>query len=206
MPKPKLSYFDFAGSRGEECRLALYLAGVEFEDNRVKGPSWPELKERTPYGSLPTFEIEGRGTLAQSNAILVYIGREHGLHPRDNWEAARHEELMSAVEDLRAAVVPTLRIANAEEKKKAREELASGFLPRWGGCVDRVLNGIGPGPFVAGDTIQVADLKLYMAARWFSSGNVDHVPTDVFARFPRLVGVERAVASHPKIVEWYARS
>ena len=205
MPKPKLTYFDFAGSRGEECRLALYLAGVEFDDNRIKGPSWPELKERTPYGSLPTLEIDGRGTLAQSNAILTFIGRGHGLHPRDNWEAARHEELLCAVEDLRAVVSPTLRIADAEEKQRVREELASGFLPRWGANVERVLASMGPGPFVAGDAIHVVDIKLYMGVRWFSSGNVDHVPADVFGPFPRLTGVERAVAAHPKIVEWYAR-
>jgi prostaglandin-H2 D-isomerase / glutathione transferase len=205
MPKPKLTYFDFAGSRGEECRLALYLAGVEFDDNRIEGSSWLELKPRTPYGSLPTLEIEGRGMLAQSNAILVYIGREHGLHPRDNWEAARHEELMAAVEELRGAVVPTLRITDPQEKQRAREELAAGYLPRWAGCIERALSSLGAGPFVAGAEIHVADIKLHMAARWFSSGVVDHVPADVFAAFPRLIGVERAVAAHPKIVEWYAR-
>ena len=37
MSKPRLIYFDFAGSRGEECRIALHLAGVDFEDVRVKG-------------------------------------------------------------------------------------------------------------------------------------------------------------------------
>jgi glutathione S-transferase len=206
MPKPKLTYFDFAGSRGEECRLAFHVAGVDFEDNRIERSTWLELKPKTPFGSLPTCELEGRGILAQSNAILVYIGREHGLHPRDNWAAAQHESLMSAVEDLRGAVVPTLRISDPEEKKLAREELAANFLPRWGGCVERALSGLGAGPFVAGDAIHVADIKLYIAARWFSSGAVDHVPSTIFAAFPRLVGVERAVATHPKIVEWYARS
>ena len=201
---PKLTYFDFPGSRGEECRLALHLAGVAFEDERIRS-DWPALKDRTPYGSLPTLEVEGRGVLAQTNAILVYIGREHGLHPRDNWIAARHEELMAAVEDLRGAVFPVLRIQDPAEKVKAREELAGGLLQRWGGSVERRLAELGVGPFVAGDAIHVADLKLYMAARWFSSGNVDHVPRDVFREFPRLVGVEKAVAEHPKIVAWYAR-
>lgn len=206
MPKPKLTYFDFAGSRGEECRLALYIAGVEFEDNRIDRSTWPELKPQTPFGSLPTFELEGRGTLAQSNAILVYIGREHGLHPRDNWQAAQHEALMCAVEDLRANVSPTLRITDADEKKRAREELAANYLPRWGTHVERALNGLGAGPFVGGDTISVADLKLYIVSRWFSSGIIDHVPSDIFAAFTRLIGVERAVAAHPKVVEWYART
>lgn len=207
MPKPKLTYFDFAGSRGEECRLALYLAGVDFEDNRIdRASAWPKLKPDTPYGSLPTLEIEGRGTLAQSQALLVYIGREHGLHPRDNWQAAQHESLMCAVEDLRANVKPSLRISDPDQKKRAREQLASDYLPRWATHVERVLTGLGAGPFVAGEAINVADVKLYIGARWFSSGTIDHVPSTIFADFPRLVGVERAVANHPKIVEWYARS
>ncbi len=205
MPKLKVTYFDFPGSRGEEVRLALYVAGVEFEDNRIQGPTWPELKDKTPYGSLPTLEVEGRGTLAQSHAILVYIGREYGLHPRDNWEAARHEELLCAAEELRTTVGPTLRIQDADEKKKVREELASGFLPRWGSAVERRLAAIGTGPFIGGDKLHVADIKLYMVSRWFSSGNVDHVPKDVFGQFERLRGLEKAVAEHPKIVEWYAR-
>lgn len=202
---PKLTYFDFPASRGEECRLALHIAGVAFEDERLKGDDWPARKEQTPYGSLPTLEVEGHGVLAQSNAILVYIGREHGLHPRDNWLAARHEELMQAVEELRHTVGPVLRIQDPAEKLKAREELASGFLKRWGRNVERRLQELSAGPFVAGDAIHVADLKLYLAARWFSSGVVDHVPRDVFAEFPRLVGLERAVADHPKVVAWRNR-
>lgn len=146
---PKLSYFDFPGSRGEECRLALYIAGVAFEDDRVKG-DWPARKEQTPWGTLPTFEVEGRGVLGQSNAILVYIGREHGLHPRDNWTAALHEDLMAAVEDLRGHVGPVLRIQDPEEKLKARQELASGYLKRWGQAAERRLAELGSGPFVAG--------------------------------------------------------
>ncbi len=36
MSKVKLSYFDFSGGRGEACRLALFLGGVDFVDDRVK--------------------------------------------------------------------------------------------------------------------------------------------------------------------------
>lgn len=201
----KLTYFDFSGSRGEECRLALHLAGVTFEDERIKLADWPARKDQTPWGSLPTLEVEGRGVLAQTNAILVYLGREYGLHPRDAWTAARHEELMSAVEDLRAHVVPVLRITDPEQRVKAREELAAGYLQRWGRGVERRLSELGAGPFAAGEAIHVVDLKLYMAARWFSSGNVDHVSREVFAEYPRLVALERAVAQHPKVAAWSAR-
>ncbi len=75
MTRPRLIYFDFAGSRGEECRIALHLAGVDFEDVRIRSAEWPALKPKTPFGSLPILEIPGKPPLAQSNAILVYIGR-----------------------------------------------------------------------------------------------------------------------------------
>ena len=38
MTRPRLIYFDFAGSRGEECRIALHLAGIDFEDVREYQP------------------------------------------------------------------------------------------------------------------------------------------------------------------------
>jgi glutathione S-transferase len=126
MTKPKLIYFDAPVSRGEECRLALHIAGVDFEDVRVKSAEWSAMKARTPYGGLPVLELPGRPPLAQSNAILVMIGRAHGLHPADDFEAARHEAMMQHVEDLRGVVGPTIRMGDAE-KKAAREAIVAGY-------------------------------------------------------------------------------
>src|SRR4029077_6733078 len=98
--KPKLTYFDGAFSRGEECRLALHVAGVDFEDVRIKREDWPALKPDTPFGSLPVLEMPGCPPLAQSNAILLLIGCEYKLHPQASFEAARHVAMMCHVEDL----------------------------------------------------------------------------------------------------------
>ena len=130
MNKPKLTYFDAPVSRGEECRLALHLAGIDFEDARINAAAWREMKEQTPYGGLPVLELPGQPPLAHSNAILVLIGRRYGLHPTDDFEAARHEGMMQHVEDLRAAVTPTIRMGDAE-KRAAREAFVAGFLPAW---------------------------------------------------------------------------
>jgi glutathione S-transferase len=116
MTKPKLTYFDAPTSRGEECRLALHIAGVAFDDIRLKREEWPALKPTTPFGSLPLLEMPGQPPLGQSNAILALIGRLNGLHPTDLFEAARHEAMMGHVEDLRGAVTPTLRITDEAEK------------------------------------------------------------------------------------------
>jgi prostaglandin-H2 D-isomerase / glutathione transferase len=202
MSKPKLFYFDAPVSRGEECRLALHLAGIDFEDVRIKPADWPAMKETTPYGSVPVLEWPGRPALAHSNAILVLIGRRHGLHPTDDFEAARHEGMMQHVEDLRAGVSPTLRMGEAE-KKAAREALVAGFLPTWARAAER---NITAGPFFGGEKIQVVDLKIHMAVRWFSGGKVDHVPATIFDGYPKLIGVHDAVRDHPGVRSWYAKS
>ncbi len=140
MSKPRLIYFDARVGRGEECRLALHLAGIDFEDVRIKFADWPALKERMPYGSLPVLEWPGSLALARSNAILVLIGRRHGLHPADDFEAARHEGMMQHVEDLRAVVSPTLRMGDAEKKadsRGARGRLSAGVGASRGDATSR---------------------------------------------------------------------
>ena len=202
MMKPKLIYFDAPVSRGEECRLALHLAGIDFDDVRINAAAWSAMREQTPYGGLPVLELPGKPALAHSNAILVLIGRRHGLHPADDFEAARHEGMMQHVETLRAVVSPTLRMDEAE-KKAARDALVAGFLPAWAKAAER---NILSGPFFGGDKLQVVDLKLYMAVRWFIGGKVDHIPATVFADYPRLIAVHDAVRDHPGVTAWYAKA
>ncbi|MGH8398351.1 MAG: glutathione S-transferase family protein [Gammaproteobacteria bacterium] len=202
MNKPRLIYFDAPISRGEECRLALLLAGIDFEDVRIKRDDWPELKGQTPYGAMPVLELPGHPPLAQTNAILVLIGHRYGLHPSDDFEAAQHEAMMQHVEDLRAALGPTLHVGDVE-KKAAREALVAGFLPAWGSAAER---NIVAGPFFAGAKINVVDLKLYKAVQWLSSGALDHIPATIFAGYPKLTGVYEAVRNHPGVKSWYARS
>ena len=203
MNKPRLIYFDFPASRGEECRIALHLAEVDFEDVRITSKDWPAMKGGTPFGALPVFEMPGRPPLAQSNAILVFIGRQHQLHPRDDFEAARHEALMSAVEDIRHTISPTLRISDPDQKRAAREALAANELKTWGSQVERQL---GEGPFSGGVRLQVADLKLYMMARWLTSGVLDHISTSVLDHCPKLLRLHKAVAEHAGVQGWLARS
>jgi glutathione S-transferase len=197
-----LTYFDLAASRGEECRLALHHAGVPFTDERLKPADFQARKGDTPFGALPVLTAEGHGQIAQSNAILALVGRLHGLHPQDPWEAARHEALMAHVEDMRARLNPIRRIADPAERQKAREDVATGYLQDWARGVERQL---GVGPYVAGERLHVADLKLFNAMRPFVKGQIDHIPATVFDAHPRLMRLYRAVEDHPTTVAWYAR-
>lgn len=202
MTKPKLIYFDAPVSRGEECRIALHIAGVDFEDVRIKPADWAAMKPTTPYGGLPLLELPGRPALPDSNAILVYLGRQYGLHPKDDFTAAVHEAMMSHVEQLRHIVGPTMRIQDDAEKKKVREALLQSFLPGWGASAEK---NIGEGPFFAGAQLNVVDLKLYMAVRWFASGKVDYIPATVFSAYPKLMRVFESVSADARVQSWINR-
>jgi glutathione S-transferase len=203
MARPRLIYFDAPVSRGEECRLALHLAGIDFEDVRIARDEWQALKPTTPFGCLPVLEIPGRPPLGQTNAILVLIGRRHGLHPTDDFAAAQHEAVMAHVEDMRAHVSPTLRISDDKEKRKAREALVETYLPAWASFAEQQISD--SGPFFAGDRIHVVDLKLHRAVHWIASGIIDHIPSTVFAAFPKLNRVYAAVNDHEGVKAWYAK-
>jgi len=203
MAKITLTYFDFSGSRGEACRLALHLAGVDFTDERLNRAQWEARKPSAPFGSLPVLSVDGHAPMGQSNAILALVGRLYGLHPKDDWEAARHEAVMCAVEDMRVKLGPLARIKDPVEKQRAREEVAAGYLPEWGAQIERQ---IGDGPFLGGAAIQVADLKLFVAMTPFLAGKIDHVPADVWKGSPKLLALFAAVKAHPQVQAWHARA
>ena len=197
----KLTYFDAPVSRGEECRLALHVAGVEWQDERLSRADWLARKPTSPFGGLPTLAIDGKPLLGQSNAILVLIGRRHGLHPKDDFEAARHEAVMMHVEDLRAAIGPSMmRMTDAAQKKAAREALAADTIPPWAGFAERQIGDAGP--FFAGAALGVVDIKLFVTLRWIKNAALDDIPATIFDRYPKLMRVYEAVRTDARIVSW----
>ena len=202
MAKYKVTYFDFAGGRGEEVRLALTVAGVDFKDNRVDRETFLKLKPDLPVPTLPVLEVEGEGAIGESNAILRLIGRRHGMHPADPFDAARHDALMDFVEDLRHRINFTTQMQDPAAKKAARQKLAEDYIPQWSRCVERML---GDGPFMAGADPSVVDMKLFIVDKWLSSGTVDDIPSSIFDAFPKFKAAAEAVRTHPRVVAWYAR-
>ena len=201
MAELTLTYFDFSASRGEECRLALHAAGADFHDERIAREAWAEMKPTTPFGALPILEIEGKPALAESNAILTYVGRRFGLLPTDPWECARHEALLSAGESLRFAMAPLRDAKDEDEKKKTRAEFIDGYLTRWATNVEAQIKG----PFVGGAELSVADIKLYISAHALSSGTFDYFPKDVLSSYTKFSALYKAVGEHAKIAEWRGR-
>jgi len=83
----KLYYFDLYG-RAEPIRMALFKAGVEFEDIRLTGQAWMDFKTsgKLEFGQCPGLELEDGTMMTQAIPILNFIGRKYNLVPADNME------------------------------------------------------------------------------------------------------------------------
>jgi glutathione S-transferase len=204
MPDLKLTYFDMHAGRGEPIRLALALANIPFEDDRVPFSEWPERRTTTPFHQVPTLEVDGR-VLTQTNSISRYVGKLAGLYPEDAMDAARCDEIMDVVEDILHKVRVTFDIEDPEEKRRAREALAEGPISLYLGNLERMLER-GGGVYFAGGELSMADLKVFVWVRSLQSGILDHIPADLVERVaPGLAEHCRQIGTHPGVEAYYER-
>ncbi|MEQ1610110.1 MAG: glutathione S-transferase family protein [Hyphomonadaceae bacterium] len=202
MSKLVLTYFDFDGGRGEAARLIMHWAGIAFEDKRVPGKDWPALRDTMPFQAMPVLEVDGK-VITQSSTINRYLGKLAGLYPKDDWQAARVDELMDAVEDISTKIGNTMRL-EGEAKQKAREALSVGPIPRFLQQIEFRLKA-GGGEWFAENRLTVADLACFVWVRWLKSGSLDHIPVDILDKnAPLLVKHFERVANHPKVTAYYA--
>jgi glutathione S-transferase len=200
----KLTYFDFHGGRGEPIRLALAIAGIPFEDERIAFANWAECKPRERFGGLPQLEVDGE-TISQSNAIGRYAGILAGLYPEDPWRAAQCDEICDAVEAVSAQMTPSFQMKDPEERRRERERLAAGPIPGHLKWLATILEARG-GQWFVENRLTMADLKVAETVRFLGSGRLDHIPKDiVHTAAPALVAHRERVLEHPGVKAYYAR-
>ena len=198
----KLTYFDFDGGRGEPIRIAFHYGGIEFEDDRISFEEFMKMRESTRFNSLPTMEIDGN-VVTQTNAMLRHVGKKVGLYPEDEMQAYYCDEPMDAVEDMLHRIVATFGL-EGEELRKAREELAAGWLTTFIKGLDELLER-GGGEYFADNRLTVADLQVFVQTRSLASGTLDHVPTDFVEQIaPALAKHRDRVAADPIVTAYYA--
>jgi glutathione S-transferase len=206
-PKLKLVYLDHHYWRAECSRLALFMANVQFEDARM---SYDEMYSSgaLTFGTFPALIVEGKGVLNQSQAIARYVGTLTGMYPTDPFLAAKCDEAIDGLTDVSDLVTATMQERDPQRKIQWRQHLISKQ-----GRMTMLLNGIEtvlkqhPGLFVAGDAMSVADLALWRAVGWLSSGVIDGIPkTYISSNFPSLFAVHAAIDKDPKVVAWKAKN
>jgi prostaglandin-H2 D-isomerase / glutathione transferase len=203
MPQLKLNYFDFHGGRAEPARLALHMAGLAFEDHRLSFPQFGEFRSSTPFGQVPTLDVDGV-QVTQCDAINRYVGKLTGLYPTDPLQALYCDEVSYVVEEANVRLGPTFRMTG-DEQKAARLALVNGSMPVYLGWLQTQLLAHG-GEFFADNRLTIADLKVFVDVRGLNSGRLDHVPIDLVERVaPALNAHLQRVASTPAIQAYYAQ-
>eukprot|EP01091_Cochliopodium_minus_P018090 TRINITY_DN7253_c0_g1_i2.p1 TRINITY_DN7253_c0_g1~~TRINITY_DN7253_c0_g1_i2.p1 ORF type:complete len:120 (-),score=32.98 TRINITY_DN7253_c0_g1_i2:629-988(-) len=117
MSKLKLTYFNSPG-RAEGIRIALFMGGVEFEDERISKEEFVNRKQSLPYLAVPVLTLEDGEVIAQSKAILRYVGRLTKLYPEDIKQAMLVDEIIDGLIDMGLKMMPILFDQDPESKKK----------------------------------------------------------------------------------------
>ncbi|PWG61135.1 glutathione S-transferase family protein [Spiribacter halobius] len=118
--------------------------------------------ERNPNGKIPVLECADGACLTESNAILNYLAHGTPYLPDDPWERARvlqwqFFEQYSHEPYIAVARFIALYLGLPEDRRKQYEAKQEGGRRALG-----IMEGqLRESPFIAGDTLTIADLSLY---------------------------------------------
>uniref|UniRef100_A0A8C5PIB7 Glutathione S-transferase n=1 Tax=Leptobrachium leishanense TaxID=445787 RepID=A0A8C5PIB7_9ANUR len=195
MPGYTLTYFPVRG-RAEHIRLLCWDQGVPLTEDEVQMQDWAsgkgDLKKNAVFGQLPKFQ-DGDFVIYQSNTILRYLGRKHGLSGSNDQEHTTIDMINDGVEDLRLKYYRFLFLENEANKEKFLQDL-SGQLAAF----ERILSQNPKGPnYLVGDKISYADYNLLDTLHC----NLDLSP-ECLSSFPLLSAYVEHLVSRPKLSEY----
>lgn len=197
-------------------RLALSLADVPFEDERIRFPEWSELKPKAPYGQLPLLTVDDGPMRGQSGAMLRWIGTElcPSLYPKDKlWDV---EEALGVIDDLATARAPCIYVNMRPENfghpsewnksedgqrviKAMREKFVTEQLPKFLGYLTALLEKNNNQWLASSDSPTIADCVAVPLLRSFTIGFIDHIPTDCLEAYPPIRDYIKRFCALPQI-------
>ncbi|OWZ00284.1 Glutathione S-transferase [Phytophthora megakarya] len=201
-PKMKLTYFPFPG-RAEPIRLALFIAGIPFDDERIGLDELNRRRSTLPFNQLPVLEVEGDVT-SQALGILRYVGTLGGLYsPTDTKEALRIDELFSRIDEFYSSYVWNASYFEVDPEKqlKLRTRLAEETLPTTLRFLEERVSRWSR-RYAVGDRLTIGDLAIYSLLWTFQSGRILGVPVSVVSSYKSLLCICDGVASNSKVIQW----
>jgi len=200
----KLTYFPMPG-RGEASRLAMAIAGVEFEDERVPFKEWGALKPQTPWGQMPVLTMADGTQYGQARSILRFIGKFSNLYPEDPLEALKVDSLMDACDEFQSITNSVGQGLPQEEKEAARLAACSdgGKIAARLAQLEAFIAANGSGGFAVGDSLSVGDLQLFAITGMVACGFFDGVPPTVNDPYPNIQAVRKNVATQEAVMAYY---
>jgi glutathione S-transferase len=162
-----LTLFNYPPSRnGWKVRLLLQHLGRTYCTVTVNilenGDQRAEYRHINPTGKVPAIQLDDGRTLAESNAILVYLAEGSPYLPIDPFDRAKVLQWMSFEQEQVKSTIGTLRYwMHTGELSHRSSELVEGkrkVAQHALGILDREF---ARQPFITGDRYTVADMDLF---------------------------------------------
>jgi len=153
----KLIYFTNVRGRVQALRYLCVDNDIVLEEQLLDfGKEWPALKPNTPFGQLPLLR-DGDFEVAQSNAMLRYVARKHGLYGKNEQEQAKIDMVNDQQEDIRLTYLRLIYQEYDTEKENYIKAIPEKFA-----AFEKFLgkNNGGKG-FIVGDHVSFADYNLF---------------------------------------------
>jgi glutathione S-transferase len=211
----ELFYWPSIQGRGEFIRLALEEANVEYVDV-ARGRGGVAAMRRLMDGAgphppfAPPFLKDGEMLIAQTANILLYLGRHHGLAPRDEagrlWAHQLQLTIADAVDEAHDTHHPIASGLYYEdqlpEAKRRTADFIENRIPKYLGYFERVLErNSGTDRHLVGRRLSYPDLSLFQLLAGLRYA-FPRAMARLEPRFPRVAALHDAVAARPRIAAY----
>lgn len=156
-------------SRSGNCYKTKLLAtflGLDFtwhEVDVLKGEAKTEdFRKRNPLGKVPVLELEDGRCLAESNAILGYLGEGSAFVPEDPWARAQMMQwLFFEQYDHEPTIAVNRAIKHLLGMPEERRAQFEANVPKGHGALARMEQQLANSDWLVGDTCTLADIALF---------------------------------------------
>jgi glutathione S-transferase len=91
----KLTYFNVCG-KGELTRMIFAAGDIKFTDTRIEMGDWAAVKPTTPFGFLPTLEVDGQ-VYSQGLSIARFAATRASLRGKTEMEILFVDQLVETI-------------------------------------------------------------------------------------------------------------
>ncbi|MFO7572766.1 MAG: glutathione S-transferase family protein, partial [Gaiellaceae bacterium] len=164
-----------------KVRLLLAHLGLEYETEEVsvvdRSNRAELLGELNPALRVPTLVLDDGRPLAESNAILWYLGDGTAFVPEDPYERARVLQWMFFEQYSHEPYIAVARFwktysGRPEEFERQRERLLQGGYA----ALEAMERGLADREYLVGNTCSLADIALYAYTHVADEGEFDLAP------------------------------
>ena len=212
----ELYYWPTIQGRGEFVRLALEEAGAEYVDIARRRGGVEAMQRLMDGGALaqapfaPPFLQDGDFLIAQTANILSYLGRRHGLAPREEagrlWAHQLQLTIADVVDEAHDTHHPIASGLYYEDQRPEAGRRAADFIanriPKYLGYFERVLERNPHGDrHLVGRRVSYCDLSLFQLVAGLRYA-FPRAMKGLEPRFPRVAALHDSIARRPRIAAY----